>query len=114
MRVLSGLECPLWQTYGPGRLSRVAADRGGTRALRRPPSFGRAKQLYGRERFSRPRPEAVQRELRPLSRCDVNEDVVVFLLGRLALPIKVRRIAFGHLDARPAGEQRVLVSDAAA
>src|SRR5262249_48681280 len=77
-------------------------------------SFRRAEQLYGCERFSRPWPKAVQRELRLLPRLDVDEDVVVFLLRRLALPIEVRWIVRRHLDARPARKDRILFSTSAA
>jgi hypothetical protein len=45
---------------------------------------------------------------------NVNEEVVVLLLGRLALPIKVWRIARGYLDARAAWKDRILLSSATA
>src|SRR5262249_60320472 len=77
-------------------------------------SFRRAEHLYGCERFSRPWPKAVQRELRLLPRLDVDEDVVVFLLRRLALPIEVRWIVRRHLDARRARKDRILFGTSAA
>src|SRR5262245_38437973 len=49
--------------------------------------------LHGCERFSRPRPETIQCELCLLSGLDINKEVVVLLLRRLALPIEVSRIA---------------------
>src|SRR5262245_38030269 len=70
--------------------------------------------FHGCEWFSRPRPEAVQRELRLLSRLDVDKEVVVLLLRRLALPIKIRWIARRDFDARAARKNRVLLSAAAA
>src|SRR5437667_9290762 len=73
-------------------------------------SFGRAKQIYGRERFSRPRSETIERKLRLLSGLDVHKDVVVFLFGALSLPIEVRRVALRHLDVRPTGKDWVLFS----
>src|SRR5262252_8803741 len=48
--------------------------------------------FHGCERFSRPRPETVQCELCFLSGLDINKQVVVLLLRRLALPIEVSRI----------------------
>src|SRR5213080_4803039 len=48
--------------------------------------------FHGCERFSRPRPETVQCELCLLSGLDINKEVVVLLLRRLALPIEVSRI----------------------
>src|SRR6516165_7893328 len=71
-------------------------------------------QLHGCEWFSRPRPEAVQRELRLLSGLDVDESIVVLLLRRLTFPIQVRRIPRGNLDARAARKNRVLFCAAAA
>src|SRR5213592_3387633 len=73
-------------------------------------SFGRAKQIYGREGFSRPRPETIERKLRRLSGLHVHEDVVVVLLGGRALPVLIRRVAFGNLDVRPTGKDWVLFS----
>src|SRR6266702_7176485 len=58
--------------------------------------------FHGCERFSRPRPETVQCELCLLSGLDINKEVVVPLLRRLALPIEVSRIARRHLDSRAA------------
>src|SRR5262245_23874384 len=79
-----------------------------------PSSFGDAKKLYSRERFSRPRPETVQCELRLLSGLDIDQEVVVLLLRRLALPIEVSRIARRHLDGRAARQNWVLFCTAAA
>src|SRR5260370_23457766 len=73
-------------------------------------SFGRAKQTHGRERFSRPRSETIERKLRLLSGLDVHKDVVVFLFGALSLPIEVRRVALWHRDVRPTGKDWVLFS----
>src|SRR6516225_7864646 len=44
--------------------------------------------FHGCERFSRPRAETVQCELCLLSGLDINKEVVVLLLRRLALPIR--------------------------
>src|SRR6266498_6037148 len=71
-------------------------------------SFGRAKQIYGRERFSRPRPETIERKLRRLSGLHVHQKIVVFLLGRLAFPVEVLRVALGHLEARAARKDGIL------
>ena len=49
-----------------------------------------------------------------LSGLHVHEHVVVFLLGRLPLPIQIRRVVRGHLDVRPAGKDRILFGAAAA
>src|SRR5208337_4562180 len=73
-----------------------------------------SEQPHGRERLCRPRPEAIERELGLLSRLDVDQDIVVLLLGRLALPIEIRRIVRGHLDARTAREDGILFGAAAA
>src|SRR5262244_2151590 len=70
--------------------------------------------FHGCERFSRPRPETVQSELCLLSGLDINKEVVVLLLRRLALPIEVSRIARRHLDGRAARENGVLFCAAAA
>lgn len=87
---------------------RLTGQRAISAAAIRLPSFGKAEPLDGRERLSRPRPEAIERELRLLPGFDVNEGVVVFLLGRLALPIEIRRIVRRHLNGCPARENRVL------
>src|SRR5262249_7776138 len=50
------------------------SERRRAHASRPQPSFRRAEQLYSCERFSRPWPKAVQRELRLLPRLDVDED----------------------------------------
>src|ERR1700755_1643471 len=65
-------------------------------------------KLLRSERLCRPRPEAIERELGPLVRFNINQDVVVLLLGSLALPIEVGRIVGGYLDARPARQDWVL------
>src|SRR5262245_21841999 len=72
------------------------------------------KHFHGCERFSRPRPETVQCELCLLSGLDINKEVVVLLLRRLALPIEVSRIARRHLDSRAARENWVLLCAAPA
>src|SRR5512132_2638514 len=77
-------------------------------------SLGSAEQLHDLEWRGRPRSEAIERERRPLAGLDVHEQVVIFLLGRLALPIEIRRIVRRNLDARPAGKNRVLFGTAAA
>src|SRR6476660_3714148 len=71
-------------------------------------------EFHGSERLGRPRAEAIQRELRLLAGFYVHEDVVVLLFGRLALPIKIRRVIRWYLDARTAGENRVLFGAATA
>src|SRR5262245_10555593 len=93
---------------------RARSERRRAHASRPLPSFRRAEQLYGCERFSRPWPKAIQRELRLLPRLDVDEDVVVFLRRRLTLPIEIRWIVRGHLDARPARKDWILFSASAA
>src|SRR5262249_49514617 len=70
--------------------------------------------FHGCERFSRPRPETVQREFCLLSGLDINKQVVVLLLRRLALPIEVSRIARSHLDGYAARKNWVLFCAAAA
>src|SRR5215475_14653181 len=77
-------------------------------------SFGWAEQLYGRERFSRPRPEAIEGELGLLARFDIHQHIVVFLVRRLPLPVEVRRIVGRELDARAPRENRVLLGPATA
>src|SRR4026207_1391900 len=71
-------------------------------------------QLHGSERLGRPWPEAVEGELGLLAGLNIHQDVVVLLLGRLTLPIEVRRTVRGQLDARAAWENRVLLRPAAA
>src|SRR4249919_2472159 len=71
-------------------------------------------QVHRRERLSRPRAEAIERELRWLARLYVHQDVVVLLLRRLAFPIQVGRIVCGQLDAGPARKDGVLLRAAAA
>ena len=44
----------------------------------------------------------------------VNEDVVVVLLGGRALPVLIRRVAFGNLDVSPTGKDWILFRAAAA
>src|SRR6266536_2611503 len=78
------------------------------------PSFRSAEQLYGRERLSRPRPEAIERKLRLLAGLHVHEDVVVFLFGALPLPIEIRRVALGYLDVGSTGKDRILLGAPAA
>jgi hypothetical protein len=56
----------------------------------------------------------MERELRLLSRLDIDQDVVVLLLPILALPVQLRRIVRGNLDVRAARENGVLLSPAAA
>src|SRR6266498_99001 len=75
------------------------------------PSF---EQLHGCERLSRPRSEAIERELRWLSRRHLYVHEVVIFLGSLALPILIWRVALGNLDMRPAGKDRVLFRTPAA
>src|SRR6266511_2684557 len=77
-------------------------------------SFGRAKQIYGREGFSRPWPETIERKLCLLSGLHVHEQVVVFLFGACALPIEIRRVALRDLDVGPAGKDWILLSAPAA
>src|SRR5215813_11571148 len=93
--------------------SREGALEAGDRALPAR-SLGSAEQLHGLERRGCPRSEAIERERRPLAGLDIHEQVVIFLLGRLALPVEIRRIVLGDLDARPAGKNRVLFGTAAA
>src|SRR5580704_6774573 len=65
-------------------------------------------ELLGSEWICRPRPEAVEGELRLLVRVYIDEDVVVFLLWRLAFPIEVWRIVSGHLDAGSSRQDWIL------
>src|SRR5690242_16572163 len=73
-----------------------------------------SEQLYGSELLGRPRPEAIEGELGLRAGFDVHEDIVVLLLGRLTLPIEIRRIVRRQLNARPAGENRILFCAATA
>jgi len=61
-------------------------------------SFERAKQIYGRERFSRPRPETIECKLRRLAGLHVHEQVIVFLLRACAFPIEIQWVALGYFD----------------
>src|SRR5262249_19550977 len=75
------------------------------------PAFRTARlseQRLSAKRFSRPRPETVQCELRFLIWLHVNEDVVVLFFRRLTLPIKVWWIVGRHLDACPPGKDWIL------
>ena len=49
-----------------------------------------------------------------LVRLHVNEDVVVILLGRLSIPIEIRRIVRRHFDGRLSGKDRILFRASAA
>src|SRR5262245_51214253 len=71
-------------------------------------------QLDGSERLGRPRPEAIEGESSLLTRFDVHQRVVVLLLGRLPLPVEVRRIVCRELDARAPRENRILLRAATA
>src|SRR5260370_15493150 len=53
-------------------------------------------------------------ELCLLSRLDIVKPVIVFLFRSLALPIEVRWIVSGYLDARATGKDRVLFRTATA
>src|SRR5438477_12616516 len=66
------------------------------------------------EWLCRPRPEPIEREFRLLARFDVHEDVIIFLLGRRALPVKIEWIVGGHLDARATRQDRLLFGTPAA
>src|SRR5882724_2783776 len=56
-------------------------------------------KLHGSKWLRRPRPEAIEREPCRLLRFDIDQGVIVLFLGRLALPVKIRRIIGRHLDA---------------
>ena len=71
-------------------------------------------EFFSSEWLCRPWPEAIEGELRLLARFDLDEDVVVFFLWRLALPVEIGRIVGGHLDARATGKDGVLFSATAA
>ena len=71
-------------------------------------------QLHGPKRLGRPRPEAIEREPGFLAGFYIHKDVVVLLLGRFTLPVEIRRIVRRQLDARPAGENRILFRAATA
>src|SRR5258706_393463 len=71
-------------------------------------------ELLSPEWLCRPRPEPIESEFRLLARFDVHEDVIIFLLGRRALPVKIGRIVGGHLDARATRQDRVLFGTPAA
>src|SRR6476660_2463048 len=77
-------------------------------------SAGLPEQPHGSERLGRPRSEAIEREFCLLSRFDVYKDVVVLLLWWLTLPIKVRRIIRGQLDAGTTGKYGILFRAATA
>src|SRR5262245_60829666 len=70
-------------------------------------------QFHRGKRLGRSRSKTVEGELRFLAGLHADEDIVVFLQGRLPLPIKVRRIARRQLEARPARKNRVLLRAAA-
>ena len=71
-------------------------------------------QLHGFKRLGRPGPETIERKLGLPAGCDIHKDVVVLLLGRLALPIEVRRIVGRHFGARPIWKNWILFCAAAA
>src|SRR6266700_598878 len=71
-------------------------------------------ELLSPEWLCRPRPEPIESEFRLLARFDVHEDVIIFLLGRRALPVKIGRIVCGHLDAGSTGKNGVLLGAATA
>src|SRR5713101_5197331 len=73
-----------------------------------PRLHGSVEQLYGGERLGRPRPEAIQHEFRWLPGGHVHVYEVVILLGSLALPILIQRVAIRDLDMRPARKDWVL------
>src|SRR5262249_7569567 len=60
------------------------------------------------ERLSRSWSIARQAEFSLVPRLNIDQNVVVFQLRRLALPIEVRRIVVWHLEARAARKDRVL------
>src|SRR5262249_48796201 len=87
----------------PWRIARVVVIRARHSGL-----HGLSEQRLSAKRFSRPRPETVQCELRFLVPLHVNEDVVVLFFRRLTLPIKVWWIVGRHLDACPPGKDWIL------
>src|ERR1700741_1344790 len=68
-------------------------------SLPQTPASGSLEEFLCPEWLRRPRPEAIEGEFRLLAGFNVHQHVVVLLLRRLALPVKVRRIISGHLDA---------------
>src|SRR5436305_11547680 len=79
------------------------------------PRSGRLlEQVHRREWLSRPRPEAIERELRRLARLYVHQHIVVLLLRRRSFPVEVRWIVCRQLDARPPRKDRVLLRTATA
>src|SRR5439155_20020837 len=77
------------------------------------PRSGRLlEQVHRREWLSRPRPEAIERELRRLAGLYVHQHVVVLLLRRRSFPVEVRRIVCRQLDARPPRKDGVLLRTA--
>src|SRR5258708_10074609 len=71
-------------------------------------------QLHALERLGRPGAVAIDGELGLLSGLDVNEQVVVFLLRSLPLPVEIRRVVLVDLDLCAARENRMLFGSAAA
>src|SRR5260370_20854169 len=65
-------------------------------------------KLLRSEGLCRPRPEAIEGEFRLLVGLDIDKHVIVLLFRSLSLPVEVRRIARGHLDARATREDWVL------
>src|SRR6266436_4550080 len=71
-------------------------------------------ELLSPEWLCRPRPEPIESEFRILAGLDIDKHVIVLLLWSLSLPVEVRRIARGHLDARATRQDRVLLRAATA
>src|SRR5579863_4490129 len=75
------------------------------------PSF---EQFQCFERLSRPRAEAIECELRWLSRYDVYVQVAVVLFGVFAVPVQILGVALGKLVVCPAGKDGILFRAASA
>src|SRR5216683_2393845 len=79
-------------------------------SLPQTPASRSREEFLGSEWLCRPWPEAIEGELCLLTRFDIDKDIVVFLLRRLAFPVKIGRIVGRHLDARATGKDGVLFS----
>src|SRR5215510_2093355 len=102
------------RTTSPSIACRAQTGRTRLRSLPEPLRLGKSEQLHGCERLGRPWPEAVEGEPCLLAGLNIHQDVVVVLLGRLALPIEVRWIVRRLLNARATREDWVLLRPAAA
>src|SRR6266478_2411936 len=83
-------------------------------SLPQTPASGSLEEFLSPEWLCRPRPEPIEGEFRLLAGLDINKHVIVLLFRSLSLPIEVRWIVSGYLDARATGKDRVLFRTATA